>query len=85
MKSINFSKHSLEKIKILRESGIMVGKEMVKKTIYSPEKLEKGYKGRIVAQSKMDEKHVLRVIYKEVNEDEILVITLYPGRKERYE
>jgi hypothetical protein len=76
MKSINFSKHSLEKIKILRESGIMVGKEMVKKTIYSPE---------IVAQSKMDEKHVLRVIYKEVNEDEILVITLYPGRKERYE
>ena len=46
--------------------------------------MEKGYKGRMVAQKRLDERHVLRVVYEDKPEH-ILIITLYPGRRERYE
>jgi hypothetical protein len=47
-------------------------------------KIERGYKDRFIAQKKLDEDHVLRIVYEE-NVEHILVIPLYPGRSERYE
>jgi hypothetical protein len=38
-----------------------------------------------VVQGNFDKNRVLRIVYEELNKDEIIVITLYPGRKERYE
>jgi len=38
----------------------------------------------LIAQKKIDENHVLRVVY-EKNNDNILIITIYPGRSERYD
>ena len=49
-----------------------------------PDNIEKGYKGRLIAQKELDEDHVLRVVY-EKEADKIIIITLYPGRKKRYE
>jgi hypothetical protein len=37
-----------------------------------------------LAQKALDATHVLRVVYEEAGQD-ILVITLYPGRRTRYE
>ena len=37
---------------------------------------------RVIAQIDVDERHVLRVVFEE--NDEILVVTLYPGRRGRY-
>ena len=38
----------------------------------------------MVAQRGITETHVLRVVYEE-SEDELVVVTFYPGRKDRYE
>ncbi|HDH11443.1 MAG TPA: DUF4258 domain-containing protein [Nitrospirae bacterium] len=56
----------------------------VEDVIKFPDKIEKGYKNRLVAQKKTSEKHVLRVVH-EKEDEKILVITLYPGRRSRYE
>jgi hypothetical protein len=85
MKKIKFSQHSLDKIRILKKHGIIVNKEVIKEIILKPQQLEKGYKGRLVAQGNFDKDRVLRIIYEELTKDKIIVITLYPGRKERYE
>jgi hypothetical protein len=84
MKEIIFSKHALLKIEILRAHGIIIDQEFVRKALTHPNKIERGYKGRFIAQKKLDDDHVLRTVYEE-NDEHILVITLYPGRSERYE
>jgi len=38
----------------------------------------------LIAQRKLDKDHILRVIY-EKNNDDILIITVYPGRSNRYD
>jgi len=83
-KRIKFSRHSSLKIDILREHGVIVSNELVESIINKPLKTESGYKNRKIAQGSLDTEHVLRIIYEE-DAEEILVITLYPGRKDRYE
>lgn len=39
---------------------------------------------RLIAQKRFDETHVIRVVYEEIA-DKIYVVTIYPGRKSRYE
>lgn len=46
-------------------------------------KLE-GYGGRKIAQGPLDESRVLRVVYEEKGDD-IIIVTFYPGRRQRYE
>ena len=84
VKRIKFSEHSILKIGILSQHGVNINTELVESIINKPSKTETGYKSRKIAQGSLDAEHVLRVIYEESN-DEILVITLYPGRKARYE
>lgn len=56
----------------------------IENCINAPDKVEQGYGERKIAQRVFDESHVLRVVYEERG-DEILVITVYPGRRSRYE
>jgi len=81
---IEFSPHSLLKIEILRSHGIDVSKEIVENIVRAPDRIDKGYKDRLIAQKGFDEIHVLRVVY-EVFLDKKYVITVYPGRRSRYE
>jgi hypothetical protein len=81
---IEFSPHSLLKIEILRSHGIDVSKEIVENVVRTPDRIDKGYKERLIAQKGFDDTHVLRVIY-ETLPDKIYVVTLYPGRRSRYE
>jgi len=46
--------------------------------------IDAGYKNRLIAQKGFDETHVLRVVYESV-EEKFVVITVYPGRRSRYE
>ena len=57
--------------------------ETIISLIHEATEIHLGYSGRLIAQDSLDEEHVLRVIYEE--SDEIMVVTLYPGRRERYE
>jgi hypothetical protein len=85
-KSINieFSFHSLVKIEMLKSHGVNISKEIVEDIIKLPDKTEVGYKGRSIAQKGFDETHVLRVVY-ETKPEKIWVVTVYPGRRSRYE
>lgn len=81
---IEFSLHSLLKIETLKSHGINVSKEIVEDFIRNPDRIDVGYKERLIAQKGFDEIHVLRVVY-EVFPDKKYVITVYPGRRSRYE
>lgn len=84
MLKVQFSAHSLLKIEILRNHKVLVTTEMIEEIVRSPERVDNGYKGRRVAQGTLDETHVLRVVYEEV-ERTIRIVTVYPGRRARYE
>jgi len=81
---IEFSLHSLLKIEILRSHGIYVSKEIVEDIISNPDRVDVGYKERAIAQKGFDDTHVLRVVY-ESKPEQIYVVTVYPGRRSRYE
>jgi hypothetical protein len=81
---IEFSLHSLLKIEILKSHGLEVSKEIVENVVRTPDRIEEGYKNRLVAQKGFDETRVLRVVY-ETLPDKIYVVTVYPGRRSRYE
>lgn len=82
--TIVYSDHAIAKIEILRRHGIDVNKEIIEKIISDPEKLDFGYMNRLIAQRKIDDKHVLRVVYEE-KINNILIITIYPGKIKRYD
>lgn len=84
MKFIVFSSHAIEKIEILRKHNISIDKKFIEKAVANPDKVESGYKERIIAQKVLDGNHVLRIVY-EVSEESLRIITMYPGRKKRYE
>ncbi len=72
---IEFSMHSLEKIGLLKSHGIAVSKELIENVVRNPDRIDTGYKGRLIAQNKFDDTH----------DDRIYIITVYPGRRSRYE
>ena len=81
---IELSKHLLQKIRIMKSHSFEVSPEMIKDTIRFPDEIEQGYKGRVIAQKILDDKHVIRVVY-EKHDEKILVVTVYPGKRSRYE
>jgi hypothetical protein len=72
------------KIEILKVHGMDVSKEIVENVVRTPDRIDKGYKERLIAQKGFGDTHVLRVIY-ETLPDKIYVVTVYPGRRSRYE
>jgi hypothetical protein len=84
MKEIRFSDHAQLKMEILANHEISVDSNFVIETVRSPDKIETGEDDKLIAQRRLDENLVLRVVYREFNTF-ILIITLYPGRRSRYE
>ena len=82
--NIEFSRHSLLKIEILRSHGIDVTKEIVENALRAPDKIDKGYQNKLIAQKGFDETRILRVVY-DALPNKIYVVTVYPGRRSRYE
>jgi len=60
---IDFSLHSLLKIDILNAHGIAVTKEIVEDIVRNPDRIDVGYKERLIAQKVFDDTRVLRVVY----------------------
>jgi hypothetical protein len=81
-KPIEFSPHAKEKLKRLVSVGVTADKAI--DTIMQPESLTLGYFGRKIAQSILTNELLLRVVYEETD-NSILVITLYPAKRQRYE
>ncbi len=84
MKEIRFSDHAQLKLEVLASHEISIDQNFVIETVRSPDKLETGEVDKLIAQKRLAENLVLRVVYREFNAF-ILIITLYPGRRSRYE
>ena len=83
MKPVRWSSHALEKLKMLREWGFALDERSIEEAVLNPDEVFPGYLGRRIAQSVLDEFHILRVVYEEG--EEIVIITFYPARRGRYE
>ncbi|MEK7558862.1 MAG: hypothetical protein AAB521_00985 [Patescibacteria group bacterium] len=82
---IIYTKHAeKDKIPILKELGWNITKAQIKKTVRNPKWRGITNKGQKTAMSLIDEKHILRVIYRLEN-DIITVITLHIARRGKYE
>ncbi len=84
MKSIDYTRHARTKFEILKRHGFEVSPDQVEETVGNPEKVIPQPGGRFIAQKGITERHVLRVVYRQEGETR-MVITFYPGRRERYE
>ena len=84
MKEIRFSEHSQLKIDVLASRGVVIDLDFVVETVRSPDKLEIGEEDKLIAQKRLDENLVLRVVYRDFGSF-ILIITLHPDRRSRYE
>jgi len=81
---IEFSDHCLTKMEVLKAHGVDITTEVIAQAVRFPDKTDVGYKGRLIAQKVMDVDHVLRVVY-EAFADKVRIVTVYPGRRSRYE
>jgi hypothetical protein len=84
MKEIRWSDHAKLKLEVLAGHGFTIQSEFVVEVVRSPDHLESGGEDKLVAQRRLDQSRVLRVVYREFNAF-ILIITLYPGRRSRCE
>ncbi len=81
---IIWTTHAREKLRLLRAHGVALTEDLVEGVLRAPDRVMPGYRSRLVAQGSLDEHHVLRVVYEEAA-GERKIVTLYPGRRERYE
>jgi len=84
VRRVEFTDHAMRKFEILKRLGLSVSKRRVVRVLENPERVDVGWKGRFIASAKLNKEHVLRVVYEKVG-DRKLVVTFYPGRRERYE
>lgn len=84
MPKVDYTHHAKEKFEVLRKHGFTVSPNQVEETVLRPDKVIPRPSGRLIAQKEITERHVLRVVYREEDETRV-VITFYPGRRERYE
>ena len=83
MKPIRFTQHALEKLSLVHEWGFTIDEEAIIEALQQPQEVLSGHLKRSIVHIILDELHILRVIYEE--DGEITVITMYPGRRRRYE
>jgi hypothetical protein len=81
---IQFTKHALAKFSVLRRRGVIVTRTQVVDTIAKPVLVDRDRLLLLIAQSNFDRMRVLRVVYR-IEQNVILVITFYPGKKSQYE
>ncbi len=79
---IRFTNHASEKFEFLRRYGFLVTEEHVRDTIDHPNRVERR-NGQILVIKPLDNEHALRVVYKQTN-DNIVVVTFHPVRRERF-
>jgi hypothetical protein len=64
---IVYTKHAEEKFRILKEQGFIVKKKMVEKVINLPDAVDHSQFPLLIAQKSIDEKHILKVVFKKEN------------------
>jgi hypothetical protein len=79
---IRFTKHAREKFEFVGKYGFKMSEDIVKETIINPSRLERR-NDQLLALKPIDRKYAIRVVYRVVN-DNIVVVTFYPVKRERF-
>lgn len=82
--AIRYTQHARYKFDVLARHGFPVTEQQVTEALMRPDEVIPQSESKYIAQKRIGESHVLRVIYRREGED-LVVITFYPGRRERYE
>ena len=82
---IRFTHHAENKFEILARHGFNLAKSLVVLTIEEPELIDTRRSPLLIAQRRIDDNHVLRVVYRKEEDGDLVVITFYPGRRNQYE
>ncbi|GIV79519.1 DUF4258 domain-containing protein [Litorilinea aerophila] len=82
--AIRYTRHARYKFEVLERHGFPVTESQIADTLARPDIVIQQPEGRYIAQKRLTERHVLRVVYRHENSD-LVVITFYPGRRARYE
>ena len=80
-KSVRFCRHAKFKFRVLRAHGFPVTHHQVCEAVLKPDQVLQGYKGRKIAEKKIDSRHALRVVYEEYPR-ETEIVTFYPVRRD---
>jgi hypothetical protein len=83
VKQIVWTDHAKDKLRLIQNQGFVLDEDFIEDSLRQPEHVVDGYLGRLIAQSALDEQHTIRIVYEET--DVLTVVTLYPGRRSRYE
>ncbi len=81
---IFFTKHARDKFDILKRHNFSIFEEQVLEAVNNPDLIDFSRLPLFIAQLKIDEEHVLRVVYKKESGN-MKIITFYPGRIKQYE
>ena len=63
LKEIRFSDHARLKIDLLRDRNVDISEALITEVVRSPDKLEITEEDKLIAQKRLNEKLVLRVVY----------------------
>ena len=83
-RTIRFTDHAIDRLRQERERGFEVDEQTVLDILLHPDQLVPARAGRIFAQSPIDDRHLLRVLFEEENGG-LVIITVYIGARRQYE
>lgn len=81
-KKISFTRHAREKFQFLKEYGFEVPETSVREAVMNPSRVDRK-DDQLLALKPLDREYAVRVVYKIVN-DNIVVVTFYPVKRERF-
>ena len=81
---IRFTDHALDKLRQERERGFEVSEELAMEILLHPSRLAPARGGRMFAQSPIDDRYLLRVLFEE-EDGGLVIITVYIGARRQYE
>ena len=82
-KPVRFIGHAIYRLGLANARGFNVSQEAVIESVYQPDSIVPSGRGRYIIQSALDDIFMLRIVVEE--NDEIVIVTLYPARRDRYE
>jgi hypothetical protein len=81
-KNVEFTKHAYDKFELLRKYGFDISRATVEEAVASPYLVDRR-DDQVLVLKPLDQEYALRVVYKMVN-DNIVVVTFYPVKRKRF-
>ena len=82
-RKIRFTRHAREKFELLKKYGFEISQATVEEAIGKPHLVERK-DDQVLALKPLDPEYAVRVVYKMVN-DNIVVLTFYPVKRRRFD